>query len=56
MKSRQFIQNCGCAFIGSTLLDFSSGNATSNTLTIKLNASMGGINFDNRVENTGLSI
>lgn len=51
MKRRQLLQLGGDTFIGSTLLNFSPGNATSNASSIKLNASLGSVNFGDQVKN-----
>ncbi len=50
MKRRQFLQLGGSAFIGSTLLNLSSGNAASNGSPIKLIASTGSVDFGNQVK------
>jgi FtsP/CotA-like multicopper oxidase with cupredoxin domain len=50
MKRREFLQLSGSAFIGSALLKYSSGNATSNASSIKLDASVGSVNFDGQMK------
>ena len=50
MKRRQFLQIGGGAIIGSSLLNFPSGYAATNTQTFKLNASMGKVSFGRQVK------